>query len=235
MELKNYLTIVIPCKNENKVIDQTLTLLNYQESVEGVKVIVSDSSDDETTVQLKQRISDKFDLEIIQGGLPGKARNNGVKITKTPYILFMDSDIFILDNKLIKDLLLEVIFYDYHLATTKFKTTNGKYNFVFRFFDFVQKLTKGISPFCLGGFMLIKRSEFNKIGGFDESVMVAEDYLLSKQIEGNKFFIDNKTLFTPPRRFSNKGIWFMLKLMIKSYFNRNNKEFFSNFKSYWNE
>jgi cellulose synthase/poly-beta-1,6-N-acetylglucosamine synthase-like glycosyltransferase len=235
MELKNYLTIVIPCKNENKVIDQTLTLLNYQESIEGVKVIVSDSSDDETTVQLKQRISDKFDLEIIQGGLPGKARNNGVKITKTPYILFMDSDIFILDNKLIKDLLLEVIFYDYHLATTKFKTTNGKYNFVFRFFDFVQKLTKGISPFCLGGFMLIKRSEFNKIGGFDESVMVAEDYLLSKQIEGNKFFIDNKTLFTPPRRFSNKGIWFMLKLMIKSYFNRNNKEFFSNFKSYWNE
>jgi hypothetical protein len=121
------------------------------------------------------------------------------------------------------------------LATTKFKTTNGKYNFVFRFFDFVQKLTKGISPFCLGGFMLIKRSEFNKIGGFDESVMVAEDYLLSKQIEGNKFFIDNKTLFTPPRRFSNKGIWFMLKLMIRSYFNRNNKEFFSNFKSYWNE
>jgi glycosyltransferase involved in cell wall biosynthesis len=235
MELKNYLTIVIPCKNENKVIDQTLTLLNYQESIEGVKVIVSDSSDDETTVQLKQRISDKFDLEIIQGGLPGKARNNGVKITKTPYILFMDSDIFILDNKLIKDLLLEVIFYDYHLATTKFKTTNGKYNFVFRFFDFVQKLTKGISPFCLGGFMLIKRSEFNKIGGFDESVMVAEDYLLSKQIEGNKFFIDNKTLFTPPRRFSNKGIWFMLKLMIRSYFNRNNKEFFSNFKSYWNE
>jgi glycosyltransferase involved in cell wall biosynthesis len=235
MELKNYLTIVIPCKNENKIIDQTLTLLNYQESIDGVKVIVSDSSDDETTVQLEKRLGDKFDLEIIQGGLPGKARNNGAKITKTPYILFMDADISILDNGLLKDFLLEMIFNDHHLVTTKIRTTNGKYNFVFRFFDLVQKLTKGISPFCLGGFMLIKRSEFNKIGGFDEKAMVAEDYLLSKQIKGNRFFIHNKTIFTPPRRFSNKGIWFMLKLMIRSYFNRNNKKFFSNFKAYWNE
>lgn len=43
----------------------------------------------------------------------------------------------------------------------------------------------------------------------------------------------DKTIFTSPRRFDNKGVFYMMKLMIKSYFNRNNKEFFSNDNTYW--
>ena len=46
MELSKLLTIVIPCKNESKTIDKTLTLLNFQEDIEKVEVIVADSSDD---------------------------------------------------------------------------------------------------------------------------------------------------------------------------------------------
>lgn len=233
MELKKYITIVIPCKNENKVIDQNLTLLNFQKGIDGIDVIISDISDDGTTLQLEQRKNDKFNLKIIQGGLPGVARNNGARLVKTPYILFMDADISILDFELLEDVIIEMEYQCLDLLTTKIRTTTGKYNYVFKFFDFIQKLSKPISPFCLGGFMLIRRSEFNKIGGFDESALVAEDYLLSKQIKQNKFYIHNKTIFTSPRRFSNKGIWFMLKLMVMSYFNRNNKKFFSNFESYW--
>jgi glycosyltransferase involved in cell wall biosynthesis len=233
MELSKLLTIVIPCKNESKTIDATLTLLNFQDSIENVEVIVADSSDDGTTYQLEVRNQDKFNLKIIEGGLPAKARNNGARLVKTPYVLFMDSDMFLLDPSLLTDVIKEMRLHKFDLLTTKVRTTSGKYNYVFRTFDVIQKISKSISPFCLGGFMLFRMDTFNKLGGFDEQAQVSEDYLLSKQIKPKKFKILNRTIFTLPRRFDNKGILYMMKLMTKSFFNRNNKEFFSNDNTYW--
>ena len=72
MELSKLLTIVIPCKNESKTIDTTLTLLNFQDNIKGLKVIIADSSDDGTTYQLESRTNDLFDLKIIQGDFQQK-------------------------------------------------------------------------------------------------------------------------------------------------------------------
>ena len=233
MELSKFLTIVIPCKNESKTIDTTLTLLNFQDDIKGLNVIIADSSDDGTTYQLESRTNDKFDLKIIEGGLPAKARNNGARYVKTPYVLFLDSDMFLLDPTIITTVTRMMLLGGIDLLTTKIRTTNGKYNYVFRTFDFIQKISKFISPFCLGGFMLFKTNTFNKLGGFDEEAKVAEDYLLSKQIKPKRFKIINTTVFTPPRRFDNKGVMYMLKLIIKSFLNRNNKQFFSDDNTYW--
>ena len=233
MELFKFLTIVIPCKNELKTIDTTLTLLNFQNNINNVNVIISDSSTDETTYQLESRTKDKFSLKIIQGGLPAKARNNGAMYVKTPYVLFLDSDMNLLDPTLLTTVITTMLKEDIDLLTTKIRTTNGKYNYVFRTFDFIQKISKFISPFCLGGFMLFKTDTFNKLGGFDEDAKVSEDYLLSKQIKPKRFKILNTTIFTPPRRFDNKGVLYMMRLMIKSYFNRNNKQFFKDDNTYW--
>ena len=233
MELSNFLTIVIPCKNESKTIDSTLSLLNFQDNIDNVKVIISDSSTDETTYQLESRTNDKFDLKIIEGGLPAKARNNGARYVKTPYVLFMDSDMYLLDSTLLTTVTRMMLQGGIDLLTTKIRTTNGKYNYVFKTFDFIQKISKFISPFCLGGFMLFKTNTFNELKGFNEDAKVAEDYLLSKQIKPKRFKILNTTVFTPPRRFDNKGVMYMLKLMIKSFLNRNNKQFFSDDNTYW--
>jgi glycosyltransferase involved in cell wall biosynthesis len=233
MELSRFLTIVIPCKNESNIIDKTLCLLNFQKNIDGVKVIVSDSSDDGTTYSLEIRNRDHFDLLIIQGGLPSYARNRGADKVETPYVLFLDADMFILDPDLLMESIKLMRKNDYDLLTTKVRTTNGKYNYVFRFFDVVQKSIKVFTPFGLGGFMLFKTETFNRLGGFDEEAKVAEDYLLSKQVFSDKFKIMNTTVFTPPRRFENKGLWYMTKLMVKSFFNRNNKKFFSNHNTYW--
>ena len=233
MELSKLLTIVIPCKNEGITINQTLSLLNFQNGINGVKVIVSDSSDDETTYHLENRNKDYFNLEIIQGGLPSKARNKGAERATTPFILFMDADMMILDTNLLQECMDIIMNERLDLLTTKVRTTNGKYNYVFRTFDLIQGITRYITPFCLGGFMLIRKSTFITLNGFDEDAKVAEDYLLSKQIKTNKFKVYRKTIFTLPRRFENKGLWYMTKLMIQSFFNRNNKGYFSNHNSYW--
>ena len=176
---------------------------------------------------------DLFDLQIIQGGLPAKARNNGAKLVKTPYILFLDADIFITDKTLLTNAVDTIIKKDKDLLTTRFRTTTGEYNYVFKTFDIIQTLIRPITPFSLGGFMLVSKKIYNRYGGFDEEAKVAEDYLFSKQIKPNRFYINKSIVYTPPRRFENKGVLYMLRLMIKSFLNRNNKEFFINDNKYW--
>ena len=234
MNLNDLLTIVIPCKNEREVISKTLDLLNYQTNIRGVKVIVCDSSDDDyTKLLLFNKPEYNFELKITDGGLPAIARNNGFKLVSTPYVLFMDADIFLLDSEVLNKTVLKIQNEDLDLVSVRFRTTNGDYNYVYKVFDVLQKLSMFISPFCLGGFMLTKTSKFIEIGGFDEEVKIAEDYVYSKQIKRNKFKILNGLIYTLPRRFHNKGLWYMTKLMIGSVLNTNNKEYFKDSKSYW--
>jgi glycosyltransferase involved in cell wall biosynthesis len=237
MYLKDFVTIVIPCKNEKEGIQKTLDLVNYQTDIFGVKVIVCDASNDGVTkVDLTERLGynlDKIDLYLMDGGLPAVARNNGFKLVETPYVLFMDADVFLLDPKIIKRAILRIYKKDLDLVTVKFRSDNGKYNYVYRMFDFLQLISKWSTPFCLGGFMLVKSKTFKKLNGFDEEIKIAEDYHFSKQIKPKKFGRINNVVFTPPRRFENKGILYMVKLFLGSFFNHKNKSYFTEDKNYW--
>ena len=239
MDLNKLITIVIPCKNEKDIILKTLDLLNHQKNIQGVKVIVCDASNDGVTkLDLLNRLeyqhrTDMFDLHLMDGGLPAKARNNGFKIVTTPYVLFMDADVFLLDPKVLKRSVVRIHRYHLDLVTAKFRSDNGRYNYVYKAFDLIQTLSKWSTPFCLGGYMLVRSETFKSIGGFDEEIKVAEDYMFSKQIKPKKFGRINNIVYTPPRRFENKGVMYMLRLMLSSFFNNNNKEYFTNDKGYW--
>lgn len=234
MSLKDELSIVIPCKNENKNIKMTLDCLNYQNNINGVKVIISDISDDNITKQhLLDRKGDRFELVLTKGGLPSVARNNGAELVKTPYTLFLDADIFIIDNVLLSKSLKHLKENHLDLVTVRFKTITREYDEVYDWFYYFQRFTKYISPFCLGGFMLISTDKFKEIGGFDEDAKIAEDYLLTRHIRPSKFGIINRVVYTTPRRFKNKGIFYMTKLFISSFLNRNNKVYFKQDKGYW--
>jgi len=239
MDLNKLITIVIPCKNEKDIILKTLDLLNHQKNIQGVKVIVCDASNDGVTkLDLLNRLeyqhrTDMFDLHLMDGGLPAKARNNGFKIVTTPYVLFMDADVFLLDPKVLKRSVVRIHRYHLDLVTAKFRSDNGRYNYVYKAFDLIQTLSKWSTPFCLGGYMLVRSDTFKSIGGFDEEIKVAEDYMFSKQIKPKKFGRINNIVYTPPRRFENKGVMYMLRLMLSSFFNNNNKEYFTNDKGYW--
>ena len=237
MNLGEYITIVIPCKNENLIIQKTLDLLNYQIGIKGVKVVVCDISDDNITRErLEKRAStgsDSFELIITQGGLPSVSRNNGFKFVDSEYVLFIDADVFILDPRVIKRSLLKVHKKNLDLVTVKFRSDDGRFNYIYKTFDVLQIISKWSTPFCLGGFMMIRSEIFKKLGGFDEEVKVAEDYYFSKQIQPRKFGKINNSVFTPPRRFDNNGLFYMAKLFLGSFFNHNNKSYFTKDKNYW--
>lgn len=233
MTLNEYLTIVIPCKNEGDVVMKTLDLLNYQKQIENLNVIVCDCSTDSTRKKLNSREKDNFNLTIIEGGFPSVARNNGAKLVKTKYVLFLDADMFILEQTLLWRCVNKIMKSDGHLLTIKAQSTNGKYNSVFNTFFIQQKIMKNFEPFCLGGFMMMNTEKFWTYGGFNEKVLIAEDFQLSRKVTPKKFIIDEGRIFTSPRRFENKGLFYMIKLMFKLYINKNNESYFLDDKEYW--
>ena len=231
--MNKQLTIVIPCKNEGRGVIDILKLVRKQQL--DCQVIVADSSDNEETLLLlkKYQGSSPMVTRIVKGGLPSIARNNGAALVKTPYVLFLDADIFLQEPDTISKCLATAIGGDYDLVTCKFKTLDGKYDWIFRIFNIVQQLSSIFTPFAIGGFMLFKTDVFRALGGFDEEAKVAEDYLLSSKIKPSRFKVIDKIAYTSSRRFEKKGVWYMVKLMLGSWLNKNNPNWFKHDHNYW--
>ena len=227
--MNQQLTIIIPCKNEDKGIINIIELISTQIYC---RIIIADSSTEESSILLLKKYKSIYkNIEIIEGGLPAIARNNGAKLVTTPYVLFLDADIYP-EQDTIKKCIRLAIKGKYDLVTCKFRT-DKKYNWLYRIFDLFQWFSSKTKPFALGGFMLFKTEIFNKLGGFNEEDKIAEDYHLSSKIKPNHFKISNDFVYTPSRRFNKKGIWYMIKLAWKSWLNVNNDEFFKQDFNYW--
>ena len=231
--MNNLLTIVIPCKNERDNIYECIGFIAKQVGFAGTKVIIADTSDEADSLNFLQYTKDDYryslNIELIKGGFPAKARLEGSKLVTTPYVLFLDADIMLLN----KSLLGECLAYDADLVTVPFQTEKG-FNWIFRLFDIQQRLSNWIgTPFAVGGFQLWKTEAYWKTGGYDETHLFAEDYWVSQKTD--KMIIHNtKGVWTSARRFKNKGFFYMFILSIKCYINRNNTEFFKNHQNYWN-
>lgn len=228
--MKDLLTIVIPCKNEGKIIQRTLKYLLKSDEITGVRIIVADSSNDDNTTK---NILKDFNVEIITGGLPSIARNNGARLVNTPYVLFLDADMFLDSPKTIQKIFKHAKENTLDLVTCKIRTDNGKYNWVYKTFDMVQFMTKFHKPFAVGGFMLFNTKTFFELGMFDEKAKVAEDYQLSIKVNPKKFDIVDEKVYTTSRRFENKGVFYMIKLMIRTWWGNKRKETYYDDYGYW--
>jgi len=232
--LSNQLTIVIPSKNESRTLYDCIYNISKQTNIAGIKIIIADISDKEESLQYIRRLQSDFkyslNIEVIEGGYPAQGRLNGSKLVTTPYILFLDSDIF-LTNPII---LTECMKYKKDLVTVPFYT-DYPYRWVFRMFDMFQSLSSFLgTPFAVGGFQLWNTETYWKVGGYNPEELFAEDYSISQKVKSKNFKVVNiKGIYTSSRRFKSKGILWMFYIMIKSYLNRNNPEFFKKSHGYW--
>ena len=238
MGMKEKLTIVIPSKNETDTLYDCLQFLYNQTDIDGVRVIVADISNDPYSVGIlykaRREFNDRLNIEIIKGGYPAEARLAGSKLAITKYILFLDADVMLTNNNLLSDIFKKLETNKIQLLTTPFKTAI-KWDWVFRIFDVFQWLSVKIkTPFAVGGFQLWDRQAYWKAGGYVKDELFAEDYSISSKANPKNFHIHKtKGVWTSPPRVESKGVMYMVSLMIQSYINRNNSEFFKQHHNYW--
>ena len=233
--LSKKLTIVIPSKNEGIILYNCVQYLSRQNHIDGVRLIIADISDEEKSLQYIKRLQTDFKhilrIVVIEGGYPSQGRLNGSMLAVTPYVLFLDADILLTNPKIIE----ECLNHNKDLVTVPFYT-DKPYRWVFRVFDIFQSISKMIgTPFAVGGFQLWKTEIYWSVGGYNPNELFAEDYSISQKVMSKNFKVVNiEGTYTSSRRFKSKGILWMFQIMIKSYINRKNPEFFRHHHNYWN-
>lgn len=92
MEIKSNVTVIIPCYNDGKYIIQALnSVLNQTLKAERI-IIIDDGSDLKTKNVLKTIINDKVEIIFQENKGVSNARNRGINIATTDYILTLDAD-----------------------------------------------------------------------------------------------------------------------------------------------
>jgi glycosyltransferase involved in cell wall biosynthesis len=238
--LKDLVSIVIPCKNEEGYIAQLLYSLHAQWRIEGVKVYIADANSTDKTIDIINNIKEwnNTDIEIIQGGGVSFARNNGASLVNTPYILFIDADVLFFDRNAIRDAVRYIDENNLDLVTFKAKSYSAdiRSKLAYILFNFFNRIMALKIPFATGAFFLTRTSTFRELGGFPEKYAATEDFVLSRMYSPKKFKILNHYYGQDDRRFKKMGYFGMLKYMMINFWNRNNPNYLDNtdnFEKYW--
>src|SRR5690348_2167733 len=99
----NELTIVIPAKNEAKLIPRLLNSLMNQDysKMSNTRVLVADANSTDGTPEIVMGFRDRLNVSVIRGGMPAVGRNHGAAIADTDFILFLDADVELADRTLL--------------------------------------------------------------------------------------------------------------------------------------
>lgn len=206
------LSIIIPTLNEEKYLPLVLESIKKQKFFD-YELILADAGSKDKTLE----IAKKHGCKIVPGGLPAKGRNEGAKIAKGDILFFLDADTVLPDN-FFKKAIAE--FNNRKLELASFCLIPLPRNKISSFFlnIFYNQpivLLESALPHAATG-IFVRKDVFEKIGGFDEDVKLAEDHYLArraKRVFGVKVGIIKSTeIFVSDRRFKTDG-W--LKIGIK--------------------
>jgi len=234
-KLKDKITIVVPCKNEENYIHHLLESLRLQ-GIGNTRIIIADCSTDNTRQVIKDH-SSFLNIEIVDGGPVSIAKNRGAKLVSTPYILFIDSDVRFFSNTVIVDCVEEMENKNLDLIGLKIKCYDNdiRTKIGFMLFNTINGIMKYKVPFAVGAFMLTRTDKFRELGGFPEKYETSEDFFLSKKYNVEKFKLMNHYFGQDSRRFKKMGYTGMTWYLIKNFWNRNNEEYWNNidYSKYW--
>ena len=234
--MKDEVTIVVPCKNEESYIYYLLDSLKKQKGMEGIRILIADCSTDSTRRVIENH-KDWLDIEVIKGGPVSVAKNNGAYLVTTPYILFIDADVRFFSNTVIYDTLKQMKVEDLHLIGLNIKCydTDLRAQLSFSIFNVLNKILSKWIPFAVGAYLLTRKDKFYEHGKFPCKYPTSEDFHLSRKYDPKKFKIAKHYFGQDSRRFKKMGYLGMSIYLIKNFLFRDNYKYWDNIdeRRYW--
>jgi len=196
------LSIIIPTKNEEKLLPLLLQSIKNQD-IKYHEIIVADGGSTDRTCD----IASNCGCEVVLGESPAKARNNGAKAASGDLLLFLDADV-VLDGNLSVALdeferrRLDVASCCLTLRKSRVGTFLCKivYNLPIRLLE--RTLPHG------DDFILARKAMHEMIDGFDEEVRIAEvhDYVRRAAKFGSFGLLRSMKISTSARRYEISGV-----------------------------
>ena len=212
------LSIIIPTYNEEEYLPILLESIKDQ-SFDSYEVIVADANSTDKT----REIAESYGCIVIDGGLPAVGRNNGARIAKGEYLLFLDSDL-----KLTEDYLRNII-YEFRMErlgiaiTTMLPLSKKVEDKIYHdFANYFMISVENIKPHGAGCYGIIARKDLHdKCGGFDESLNFGEDseYIERLAKKGRFKVLRSAKIGVSTRRLEEEGIETLIRQYGKSTVN----------------
>ncbi len=193
-------SFVIPAYNEEKLLDGCIKSVKSQ-SYRNYEIIVSYSPSKDKTLQVAKKNGVK--IVTIPKSFPGKAKNAGARAATGDYLVFVDADAVVPKNFL-RSTVKHIERGSIAVAYPSKWIDGDKVLSVFNDVVLNPLAKRGKLIFFCG---VIKTSVFKKIGGFDESMDVNEDWDISKRLRkaGKVAFAEDVIIKVSARRFHELG------------------------------
>jgi len=166
------ISIIIPALNEENALPKLLKSIRSQ-SFKDYEVIVADANSKDRTVQ----VAKEYGARVVAGGMPAVGRNNGAKVAEGEFLFFLDADVT-LPRGFLKKAYDEMQRRFLDLATCEFRPLSDMIidKVMHDFANMYIKLNQYSSPHAAGFCIFVTRRLFERVGGFDEKLKLAEDH-----------------------------------------------------------
>lgn len=179
-------SVIIPVYNRETLLTQALVSV-IEQSLPPLEIIVADDGSTDNTVQVAEEMLSRSSIDwkvlnLDHSGLAGKVRNRAVQVAKGDWIAFLDSDDlwdkkklsyqanFIAENPLLRLVHTREVWQRGDRIISQKKQKHHRQGDIFE--DALVKCIIGPST------TVMKRELFDELGGFDDTIEIAEDYEL---------------------------------------------------------
>lgn len=200
------LSIVIPAKNEELLLPRLLASIRAQHFTD-YEIILADAHSTDETV----RKAAAFGVHVVEGGMPGPGRNRGAEHARGEYLLFLDADVLLLEETFLEDGLKEMRDRELDVGTCRVSALHGTPTDR-AFHEAYNIYTLAIQPLLVhatGSCLWVKRSIHERLGGFDEVVVFAEDHDYARRAKKSDFkvgILRKHKIAISTRRYRKEGM-----------------------------
>jgi glycosyltransferase involved in cell wall biosynthesis len=203
------ISVVIPTSFEESWLGRLLESLREQVAIP-LEIIVADAFSTDKT----REIAASYGVIVVDGGSCPEGRNRGASIAKGEYLLFIDADSYLPTRTTLLEAYIKFLKSGADIASAIYKS-DRKFGVKFdhfmpnviysgiNAFKKIQAVVKKIG-FEWGIFVLVKKSVYKHVGGFNEEYKVGEDSKFFQDVLtlGYRYILLDVPVVTSGRRYS---------------------------------
>jgi glycosyltransferase involved in cell wall biosynthesis len=206
-------SIIIPALNEEKTLPRLLESIKVQD-FDDYEIILADAHSTDKTREIAQ----SYGCRVIDGGLPAAGRNAGAAVANGDFLYFIDADV-ILPPGFVRNVYEEMQDRYIDMATCEIKPLSDYRldRVIHRMMNLAVLLNLWLDPKAFGFCIFVTKRLFNRVGGFDETIFVAEDNDFVKRASAYRTlrYLNSAYIMVSIRRFQKEGRFAYMKKGIK--------------------